>query len=47
MSTLPKIVLVRGAWVDGSSRSAVVIERLQADDDVAKPIEAAAEATAG
>lgn len=30
MTTLPKIVLVHGAWADGSSWSAV-IERLQAD----------------
>jgi len=30
MATLPKIVLVHGAWADGSSWSAVV-ERLQAD----------------
>ena len=31
MNTLPNIVLVHGAWADGSSWSAV-IERLQADD---------------
>jgi hypothetical protein len=30
MSALPNIVLVHGAWTDGSSWSAV-IERLQAD----------------
>jgi pimeloyl-ACP methyl ester carboxylesterase len=30
MNTRPNIVLVDGAWADGSSRSAVV-ERLQAD----------------
>ncbi len=30
MSELPNIVLVHGAWADGSSWSAV-IERLQAD----------------
>ena len=30
MNTLPNIVLVHGAWADGSSWSAV-IERLQAD----------------
>ena len=30
IATLPNIVLVHGAWVDGSSWSAVV-ERLQAD----------------
>jgi pimeloyl-ACP methyl ester carboxylesterase len=30
MSARPSIVLVHGAWADGSSRSAV-IERLQAD----------------
>ena len=30
MATLPNIVLVHGAWADGSSWSAVV-ERLQAD----------------
>ncbi len=30
MTTLPNIVLVHGAWADGSSWSAV-IERLQAD----------------
>ena len=32
MSALPNIVLVHGAWADGSSRSAV-IQRLQADGD--------------
>src|SRR5437764_9331844 len=31
VNTLPNIVLVHGAWADGSSWSAV-IERLQADD---------------
>jgi pimeloyl-ACP methyl ester carboxylesterase len=30
MSSLPNVVLVHGAWADGSSWSAV-IERLQAD----------------
>jgi hypothetical protein len=31
MSALPNIVLVHGAWADGSSWSAAV-QRLQADD---------------
>ena len=43
MNTRPNIVLIHGAWAEGSCWSGV-IERLQADDEVAQLIETAAEA---
>jgi hypothetical protein len=39
MATMPTIVLVHGAWADGSSWSAVV-ERLQADGYTGAPPQA-------
>jgi pimeloyl-ACP methyl ester carboxylesterase len=46
LQSVPNIVLVHGAWADGSSWSAV-IERLQADGyHVTAPIESAAAAVA-